>query len=115
MRLFVGRSLTSRQTEQNKAKINSFTPDTTLTAFPALMKQHEIPKPKRRVKYVLDKSGSTTTKKKRKLKRSPSKQNVRLKQKKITKITKQFLEKKPFLEKPFSKFVVKAVAPKTKG
>lgn len=27
---------------------------------------------------------------------------------KSTKITKQFLEKKPFLEKPFSKFVVKA-------
>lgn len=67
---------------------------------------------KRRVKYVLDKSDSTTKKKKKKFKRSPSKQNVRLKQeKKITKITKQFLEKKPFLEKPFSKFVVKAVAP----
>lgn len=57
-----------------------------------------------------------TKKKKKMLRRSPSKQNVRLKQKKkITKITKQFLEKKPFLEKPFSKFVVKAVAPKTKG
>lgn len=85
------KSLTLVETETNKQK----TTDTTLTAFPALMKNKQTNKNMRnQIKICPRQMEAESTSLWR---NNPNKQSVPFKNK-ITKITKQFLEKKPFLE-----------------